>query len=79
MGNKDYKSLQRHLVEGLARLLDLGSTRSISSVPFVHLEEEIYQSIKENWEEVGENIREALNQYEPERQFQERQANREEF
>ncbi len=61
MDNKDNEGIGRHLFEGFARLLDLSSTRSISSTPFSNLEEDIYQSIKENWEDVGENIHEALN------------------
>jgi cephalosporin hydroxylase len=67
MGTKDYKKLNQYILEGFARLLDLGSTITVEDNNSGSIEEDIYMTIKNSWEEVGENIREAMNQYDQER------------
>jgi hypothetical protein len=67
MVTKDFKNLNHYIVEGFSRLLDLGATRSTDTDNPDSIEEDIYSMIAESWEEVGDNIREAMNQYDRER------------
>lgn len=67
MDTKDYKKLNQYILEGFARLLDLGSTITVEDNNSGSIEEEIYMTIENSWQEVGENIREAMNQYDRER------------
>ena len=67
MDTKDYKKLNQYILEGFARLLDLGSTITVEDNNSGSIEEEIYMTIENSWLEVGENIREAMNQYGRER------------
>jgi hypothetical protein len=73
MGTKNYENLNRCVLDGFARLLDLGATKSLddNGASSTSIEEDIYLTIKSCWEEVGENIREAMYQYDQEIRFQE--------
>jgi hypothetical protein len=67
MKTKNYVNLNQYILEGFARLLDLGSTQTMNDDRSTSLDDDIYSIIQESWEEVGENIREAMNQYGQER------------
>jgi hypothetical protein len=57
------RNLNHYILEGFARLMDLGSAQTMNNDLSTSLENDIYSIIQESWEEVGENIREAMNQY----------------
>jgi hypothetical protein len=63
MNTKKNVSFRRYLLDGFARLVNFGAHRRLNAEKQRDLEERIYMSMKNTWEIVGKNMREALNQY----------------